>query len=254
MFILIAALEELDRRLLLALSWRAHLVGSFWCCSVNVQTYNHVGWELPTCTRHLHLYRTPMSEDWDFVESWLDDIPGSQPDKIASIEPPEPVHEAFAAAAPRITNLALPPTPPASSWPGKPSPAPHPAAQYQPLKRKRSACAHSNPQTGMSSPRKRTGTHDDQASATTATSAFSDIRLTAGSRSSSPTKVRASSPVRELRNIYAFASPPLKCSTAADADTPRRVLELIRGLPLHGVGVIPGSLKVWMLSVAWSRL
>ncbi|RYN88171.1 hypothetical protein AA0119_g12103 [Alternaria tenuissima] len=97
----------------------------------------------------------------------------------------------------------------------------------------------------MPSPRKRTRTQDDQLSVTTATSVLSDIQLppTAHSRSSSPTKVRANSPVRELRDIYRFATPPLKYTTSADENTPQSVLDMIHRLPLHGVGVIPDSLK-----------
>jgi len=63
-------------------------------------------------------------------------------------------------------------------------------------------------------------------------------------RSSSPTKVRAGSPVRELRDIYKFASPPLRYTTSVDDTTPKLVLNLVRNLPLYGVGVIPSGLKV----------
>ncbi|KAI9865469.1 MAG: hypothetical protein M1813_002359 [Trichoglossum hirsutum] len=163
-----------------------------------------------------------MPDEWDFVDSWLDDVLDSQCLKTPSLK--------SASISPRYgiactAQQIAPPSPP-------PSTSKHPS-----LKRKRCAI--------MPSPRKRIRTRDDQLSTTTATSALSDIQLPpkAHSRSSSPTKVKATSPVRELRDIYRFASPPLKYIKSVNENTPQSVVDIIRGLPLHGAGVIPSSLK-----------
>lgn len=55
--------------------------------------------------------------------------------------------------------------------------------------------------------------------------------------------MRAGSPSRELREIYRFATPPLKFSPSPDDTTPKFVLDLIKSLPLNGVSVIPVGLK-----------
>lgn len=182
-----------------------------------------------------------MPNDWDFVDSWLDNVLSSQRLETPS---PKPASISHGDAITRIAQQIAPPSPPPSIWPERPSYTPPSASKHPSLKRKR--CAPSYNCDIMPSPRKRTRTQDDQLSTTTATSALSDIQLppTAHSRSSSPTKVRANSPVRELRDIYRFASPPLKYTTSVDENTPQSVVDMIHGLPLHGVGVIPGSLKV----------
>jgi len=90
--------------------------------------------------------------------------------------------------------------------------------------------------TGSHSPRKRQR------------SAFSDVgstsQLSDASTPNLPAKVRAGSPSRELREIYRFATPPLKFSPSPDDTTPKFVLDLIKSLPLNGVSVIPVGLKV----------
>jgi hypothetical protein len=120
---------------------------------------------------------------------------------------------------------------------------PRPASRLSILKQ--NYHAYSNPHNGdiMPSPRKRTRTQDDQLSIATTTSGFRNIQLFP-TTNSQPSKVRSNSPVRELRVIYRSATPPLKYTTSADEHTPQSVLDLIHGLPLHGIGVIPGSLKV----------
>ncbi|KAH0558699.1 hypothetical protein GP486_004648 [Trichoglossum hirsutum] len=172
-----------------------------------------------------------MSDDWDFIDSWLDNVLSSQ--HLETL----PLKSASISSQDSITSVAqqiVPPSPPSSIFPGRPS-----------LKQKRRARSDSYNCDTMPSPRKRIRAQDDQPSITTATSAFSDIQLapTAHSRSSSPTKVKATSSVRELRDIYRFASPPLKFATSVDENTPQYIIDMIHGLPLHGVGVIPSSLK-----------
>ena len=179
-----------------------------------------------------------MAGEWDFVCSWASDTPRKY-------------LEAPAASISHIENTACiaPASPPPSISFKKAS---HRQTSKVPtLKRKCFACSDSYHCDAMPSPRKRTRTQDDQLPITTATSALSDIQLppTVQSRSSSPAKVRANSPVRELRDIYRFATPPLKYTTSADENTPASVLDLIRMLPLHGVGVIPSSLKVRLSSL-----
>ncbi|KAI9771587.1 MAG: hypothetical protein M1840_001802 [Geoglossum simile] len=183
-----------------------------------------------------------MPDDWDFVDSWLDDVLNSQrlrtPSlKSASISPQDGI--------PRTAQQIAPPSPTPSNWPGRPSYSPPSASKHPSLKGR--CCAHSNSYNCdiMPSPHKRVRAGDDWLSTTTATSALSDIQLppTAHSRSSSPTNIKATSSVRELRAIYRYASPPLKFTTSVDENTPQSVVDMIRGLPLHGVGVIPGSLK-----------
>jgi hypothetical protein len=184
-----------------------------------------------------------MPDDWDFVDSWLDDVLNSQRLKTPF---PKPAFISHGDGITRIAQQIAPPSPPPSIWSGRPSYTPPSASKHPFLKRKRRARSNSYNCGIMPSPRQRTRTQDDQLSITTATSALSDIQLpsTAHSRSSSPTKVRANSPVRELRDIYRFASPPLKYTTSVDENTPQNVVDMIQGLPLHGVGVIPSSLKV----------
>jgi hypothetical protein len=90
--------------------------------------------------------------------------------------------------------------------------------------------------TGLHSPRKRQR------------SAFSDVGSTSHLSDVSipylPAKVRADNPSRELREIYKFATPPLKFSLSPDDTTPKFVLDLIKSLPLDGASVIPVGLKV----------
>ncbi|KAI9767242.1 MAG: hypothetical protein M1840_005842 [Geoglossum simile] len=163
-----------------------------------------------------------MPNNRGFVDSWLDDVLNSLKTpslKSASISPQDGIT--------CIAQQIAPSSPPPSIQSGRPSYTPPSAPKHLSLKRKR------------------TRTKDDQLSTTTATSALSDIQLppTAYSRSSSPTKVKATSPVRELREVYRFASPPLKYTISVDENTPQSVIDIIHGLPLHGVGVIPWSLK-----------
>jgi hypothetical protein len=174
-----------------------------------------------------------MPDKWDFVDSWLDDVLNSQCLKTSSPKPAS------------ISPQNAPPSPSPSIWPGRPSYTPPSASKHPSLKRRRCTRSNSYNCDIMPSPHKRIRTQNDQLSTTT-TSALSDIRLppTAHSRSSSPTKVKATSPVRELREIYRFATPPLKYIISVDENTPQSVVDIIHGLPLHGVGVIPGSLKV----------
>ncbi|KAI9775011.1 MAG: hypothetical protein M1839_001611 [Geoglossum umbratile] len=182
-----------------------------------------------------------MPDDWDFVDSWLDDVLNPQRLKTLSLK--------SASISPRdgitriVQQIASPPPP--SIWPRRPSYTPPSASKHPSLKRRRCAPLNSYNCDIMPSPHKRNRTQDDQLSTTTATSALSDIQLppTVRSRSSSPTKVKTTSPVRKLREIYRFASPPLKYTISVDENTPQSVVDMIHGLPLHGVGVIPGSLK-----------
>jgi hypothetical protein len=183
-----------------------------------------------------------MPDKWDFVDSWLDGVLDSHrlktPSlKSASISPQDSIT--------RIAQRIALSSPPPSIRPRRPSYTPPSASNHPSLKRKRYALSNSYNGSTMPSPRKRTRNQDDQLS-TTATSALNDIQLTptVHSRSSSPTKVKATSPVRELRVIYRFASPPLKFTSSVDENTPQSIVDMVRGLPLHGVGVIPGSLKV----------
>ena len=164
-----------------------------------------------------------MPDGWGFIDSWLDGVLGSRCLETPSLK--------SASTSPRYgiawtAQQTAPPSPP------------HSASKHPSLKRKRCAI--------MLSPRKRVRDGDDRLSTTTATSSLSDIQLppTAHSRSSSPTEVKATSFVRELRAIYRYASPPLKFTTSVDENTPQSVVDMIRELPLHGGGVIPGSLKV----------
>lgn len=179
-----------------------------------------------------------MTDEWAFVYSWMDDI--INPECLQTLSP-TPVSVGHRDDIARVA----PASPPLSSQSEKLTCIFRSTAKSSPLKRKR--CIHSNSSNcDNMSPRKRTRTQDDQLSMTTATSVLTDMQLapTAHSRSSYPTKVRANSPVRELREIYRFATPPLKYTTSADQNTPQSVLDMISGLPLHGVGVIPGSLQV----------
>ena len=157
-----------------------------------------------------------MPNKWELVDSWLDDVLDSQRLTLN------------VTCIPQAFTLS---SPPPSIRPG----------------RKREHYARSDPCNGsiVSSPRKRTRTEDDQLT-TTAASALDSIQLpsTVPSRSSSPTKIKATSPVRELRSIYRFATPPLKFTTSVDENTPQSVADVICGLPVYGEGVIPGSLKV----------
>lgn len=178
-----------------------------------------------------------MAGEWNFVCSWASDSFGR--------EWPEAPLPTPASAGHRDGAGCIAPASPPLSIPLKKSfsiPASTPRSPYLKRHANASLC---NCDT-MPSPRKRTRTQDDQLSITTATSAFSDIQLPPAvrSRSSSPAKVRANSPVRELRDIYRFATPPLKYNTSADENTPQSVLDMIHRLPLHGVGVIPSALKV----------
>jgi hypothetical protein len=175
-----------------------------------------------------------MPDKWDFVRSWL----------AFSCECHEPQSSTPASVDRRDSNTCIAPaSPPLSTRPER---VPQSPSKYPPLKRKRHASSNSYKCDIMPSPRKRTRTQDDQLSITTTTSAFSDLQLppTTHSRFSSLAKVRANSPVRELREIYRFATPPLKYTTSADENTPQSVLDMLHRLPLHGVGVIPDSLKV----------
>jgi hypothetical protein len=187
------------------------------------------------------LHYTSMPNNWDFVDSWLDDVLNSlkaSPLKSASIKPQDgTIH---------ITRQIALSSPPPSIRSRKPSYTPPSTSKHLFLKRKCYAHSNSYNSNNMPSPRKRTRTKDDQLSIITAPSALSDIQLppTAYSRSSSPTKVKATSPVHELREIYRFATPPLKYIMSVDENTPQSVIDIIHGLPLHGVGVIPWSLKV----------
>lgn len=179
-----------------------------------------------------------MTEEWGFVYLWMDDI--VNPEYLQALSP-TPVSVGHRDG---ITRVA-PASPPLSVQSEKLTCTYRSTAKSSSLKRKRCIRSNSSNCDNMS-PRKRTRTQDDQLSVTTATSALSDVQLppTAHSRFSPPTKVRANSPVRELRDIYRFATPPLKYTTSADHNTPQSVLDMISGLPLHGVGVIPDSLKV----------
>lgn len=175
-----------------------------------------------------------MSDDWDFIDSWLDDVLNSQHLKTSSSE------------SASFSPIDPPPSPPPSIWPKRPSCTPPSASKHPSLKRKRCACLNSYNCDIMPSPRKRTRTKDDQLSTTTTTSVLSDTQppSTAHPRSPPLAKAKTTSSVHELRETYLFASPPLKFTTSIDGNTPQSVVNMIHGLPLHGVGVIPGSLKV----------
>jgi len=158
------------------------------------------------------LYRIAMPEEWDFIHSWI-------ALRCECLEAPLPTH---ASIGHRDDNTCIAPaSPPPSIRREKLSYSPRLASRYPYFKRKRSYYCDTMP-----SPRKRTRTQDDQLSITTAISVLTDIHLppTVHSRSSSPINVRANSPVHELRDIYRFATPPLKYTTSADEHTPQSVL------------------------------
>jgi hypothetical protein len=189
-----------------------------------------------------------MPNDWNFVDSWLDDVLSFQ--RLETSTPQMPAFINHGDAITRIAQQAAPPSPPPSNWPERPSYTPPSGSKHPSLKRKHRACFDND--NIMSSPRKRQKTQSDQRSITTVTPVLSDIQLPP-TRPSSPTKVKAESPVRELRDIYRYAKPPLKYTTSVDENTPQSVVDMIRGLPLHGVNVIPGFLKVGLSSCSRTR-
>src|SRR5579862_1561782 len=64
------------------------------------------------------LHCIPMSDEWDFVDSWLDNVLNSQCLKTASLKSaPISPRDGIARTAQQIS----PPSPPPSAWPGRPS-------------------------------------------------------------------------------------------------------------------------------------
>lgn len=163
------------------------------------------------------------TDEWDFVRSrtfnsvceWLK----------TSIDPIDSIASASSSALSPLEELPY---------------IPRPASRLSSLKQNYYAYSKSHNDDTMPSPRKRTR---DQLSITTASSGFNNIQLLP-TTTSQPSKVRSNSPVRELRVIYRSATPSLKYAISADENTPQNVLDLIHELPLHGVGVVPSSLKV----------
>jgi hypothetical protein len=209
----------------------------FQCCPVNTWRHRQSGTLNSTSTPNFHhasLHCMPMSDEWDSVDSWLEDVLNSQRLRTSSPRPASISYEDD------IAQQIAPSSPLSTIW-LKGLPCTSPSALKSPsLKRKRS---NSYNYDTMPSPRKRLRTQDDQLSIT---SALGDIKLlpTALSRSSSPTKVKANSPIHEPRETYRFASPSLRYTISIDENTPQSVIDIIHELPRHGVGIIPGSLKV----------